>query len=120
VRVAIPIEPGEAAGFGFRVHGEPIDYSAREKKISCLGASADLEPSAGRIELRILADRTSLEVFGNGGRVSITSCFIPRARKRSLEIYASAGPIKIPSLKVYLLRSAWTPARPSAPGGRGG
>jgi sucrose-6-phosphate hydrolase SacC (GH32 family) len=104
--IAAEIEPGDASGFGFRIRGEPIECSLKEKKITCLGASADLEPAGGRIDLRILVDRASLEVFALGGRVSMTSCFLPRAGKKSLEVYAEA-PVRVVSLKVYPLRSAW-------------
>jgi fructan beta-fructosidase len=92
---------------GLRVRGEEVRYSAQEKTLACLGRSAPLEPEGGRVKIRVLADRTSLEVFGNGGRVSLTSCFLPRPKDRSLAVYALGGTVKIVSLKVYPLRSAW-------------
>src|SRR5262245_6361887 len=104
------VEPGDAA-FGLRVRGEPIECSLKERKLTSLGASADLEPSGGRIDLRILADRASLEVFAQEGRVSLTSCFLPRGKK-SLGIYAAGEPIRIVSLKVYALGSAWSASKP--------
>ena len=56
-------------------------------------------------------DRTSLEVFASDGRVSMTSCFLPKAEERSLEVYAAGGAARIVSLKVYELRPAWPAAR---------
>ena len=106
-RILAEIEPGDAT-FGFRVRGEPIECSLKERKITSLGASADLEPSGRRIDLRILADRASLEVFAQDGRVSLTSCFVPRSVKKSLGIFAAGAPIRVVSLKVYPLRSAWS------------
>jgi levanase/fructan beta-fructosidase len=105
------IEPGDAAEVGFRIRGEPVMYSVKEKKISCLGASAPLEPVKGRIQLQILVDRSSLEVFGNDGRASLTSCFLPAKDNRTLETVAISGQAKVVSLEVYELRSAWTATR---------
>jgi sucrose-6-phosphate hydrolase SacC (GH32 family) len=100
------IEIGEAAEVGLRVRGEAIRYSVREKTLSSLGRNAPLEPIQGRIRLRALADRASLEVFGNDGRVSLTSCFLPREEERGLEIYAVGGTARIVRLQARSLRSA--------------
>jgi len=101
------IEPGQATAFGFDVRGYKIEYSAADKTISCLGRSAPLEPEAGRIQLQILVDRTSLEVFGGHGRVSMSSCFLPDPTNLELAMYTTGGPIKIVSLHVFKLGSAW-------------
>jgi len=101
------IEPGEAAAFGFRVRGEAVHYSVKDRQLTCLGKTAPLEPAAGRLKLQILADRTSLEVFANDGRVAMTSCFLPKARNKSLEFYVEGGPAKVLSLQAIELRSAW-------------
>jgi fructan beta-fructosidase len=92
---------------GFTVGGETVAYSVKDKKLSALGGSAPLEPENGRVKIRILADRTSLEVFGNDGRVSLSSCFVPRVREQALGIHAVGGTAKLLSLTIYPLRSAW-------------
>ena len=102
------IEPGDAAAFGFDIRGHKVEYSVRGKQISSLGKSAPLSPKGGKIKLQILVDRTSIEVFGNDGRVSMASCFLPNPAERSLKIFSTGGEAKIVSLKVYPLRSAWT------------
>ncbi len=101
------IELGDASEVGFRVRGEPVRYSVAGKTLSSLDATAPLAPVNGRIQLQILLDRTSLEVFGNAGRVSLTSCFLPKPDNRRVEVYAAGGAAKIISLRVYELRSIW-------------
>jgi len=96
--------------FGFSIRGEAVSYSVKEHTISCLGKSAPLSPVQGRIRLRILVDRTSLEVFGNDGRVSMTSCFLPKLSDRTLETLTKNGAVKIVTLRVYPSRSAWPKA----------
>lgn len=107
-------EVRDALAFGLRVRGQEIRYSVQDGTLTCLDRTAPLKPESGRVRLRVLADRTSLEVFGNGGRVSLTSCFLPRQKDRSLEVYASNGTVKLVSLKVRALRPA-TPANTLLP-----
>jgi len=101
------IEVESAAEFGFILHGESIRYTASNNELFCLGKSASLRPIQGKIKLEILLDRTSLEIFGNDGRISMSSCFLPDSRNRNLKIYSSGGSIRILSLKVYELGSIW-------------
>jgi sucrose-6-phosphate hydrolase SacC (GH32 family) len=69
-----------------------------------------LEPVDGRITLQILVDRTSLEVFGNHGQVSITSYFTPKSGAKDIEAFSRNGFVKIVSMNVFKLRSIWTHA----------
>jgi sucrose-6-phosphate hydrolase SacC (GH32 family) len=111
------VEPGTAEEFGFKCRGQTVKVSSREKKITCLGASADLVPVDGRVQLQILVDRTSLEVFANDGKVSLTSCCLPRPDDQSLEMFATGGTAKVVSLAVYPLRSAWSKVEGRKPSG---
>ena len=101
------IELGNAAQVGFTIRGEKIQYNVAEAKLSCLEQSASLSPIDNRITLQILVDRTSIEVFGNDGCVSMCSCFLPDLENTNIAMYASGGEAKIISLDVYELRSAW-------------
>ena len=92
---------------GFTIRGEKIQYNVAEAKLSCLEKSASLSPIDNRITLQILVDRTSIEVFGNDGRVSMCSCFLPDLENTNIAMYASGGEAEIISLDVYELRSAW-------------
>ena len=101
------IEPGDASAFGLRIRGHDLRYDAADKSITCLGKTAALESASSRLELRILVDRTSLEVFGNGGKMSMSSCFLPEAADDNLVFYAEDGAVQIISLTVHELQSAW-------------
>ncbi len=101
------IEVGNVDEFGFILRGESIRYTVSNSELFCLGKSASLRPLEGKIKLEILLDRTSLEIFANDGRISMSFCFLPDPRDRNLKIYSSAGKIRIVSLKVYELGSIW-------------
>jgi len=103
----LEIEPKKASEFGVRVYDQTISYA--DKTISCLGNSAPVLTFEGTIKLRILADRTSLEVFANDGEVSMTSCFLPKDKDTKLEVYTIGEDIYIKSLKVFKLKSIWEP-----------
>jgi fructan beta-fructosidase len=102
-------ELGEAQEVGFSVRGEDVVYRVKEQTLSALGRSAPLKIEKGRVRLRILADRTSLEIFGNSGAASLSSCFTPHPNDLTLAVFARGGTATLRALRVRSLRSAWKP-----------
>ncbi len=68
---------------------------------------APLEPDGGRVELEIFLDRSSIEVFGNGGRRTISDLIFPKAEGKELELYVKGGELAVPSLEIHKLSSIW-------------
>jgi sucrose-6-phosphate hydrolase SacC (GH32 family) len=101
------IAPGSATDFGFVLYGRPVTFRVKEKQLSNGDASAGLSPANDRVRLRILVDRTSVEVFGNDGEVVIPCCFLPDGTKSSLEFFSHGGTAQIVSLKLHALKSIW-------------
>ncbi|WP_293711604.1 GH32 C-terminal domain-containing protein [uncultured Parabacteroides sp.] len=60
----------------------------------------------GKIRLRILLDRNSVEIFGNDGEVVMSSCFMPEDNNKTYAI-RSQGELLVVKAKVYSLKSAW-------------
>ncbi len=104
------IERGKATEVGLTLRGEKVGYEVARQRVTALGRSAPLAPIAGKITLQILLDRTTIEVFGNDGRISMPTCFLPDLSNRSLSVYAVGGEARLISLEVYELRSAWPAA----------
>jgi len=100
-------EVGDATALRLRVRGEDVRYNVKDQTLTALGHTAPLKLDGHRLALRLLIDRTSLEVFDNGGLVSMTSCFLPPAGDQTLAVYADGGTAKTVSLTVHPLRSAW-------------
>jgi fructan beta-fructosidase len=105
------IEPGSASEVGFKFRGWSVAYTAREKgrdnSLNSGQLRAQLPLRNGRIKIRILVDRTSVEVFGNDGEVAIPTCFLPEDDSRGLELFASGGTARVVSLDVYPMTSCW-------------
>ncbi len=128
--ISLDVDVRRASSFDVVIRGTTIHYDAAKKMIYCGGkwvpnifvpedwrASADrkitdlnamgqapLAPIEGKIKLRILVDRTTIEIFGNDGQIVMTSCFIPDdAQSYALH---SAGEINV-NADIHSLRSAW-------------
>ncbi|MDF5735586.1 MULTISPECIES: glycoside hydrolase family 32 protein [unclassified Nostoc] len=53
------------------------------------------------LKLRILVDRSSVEVFAGDGRVVLSSLFFPNSANKEFKLYATGGNAKIVSLVIY-------------------
>ncbi len=67
-----------------------------------------LEPIDGKIELQILIDRSSIEIFGNQGESGISTCFTPVHGEDNLILYTQGGELFVESLEVHTLKTAWS------------
>ncbi len=102
--VRAEVDVGTAAEVGFTVGGEPVTYSVKDQTLTGLG-TAPLPLTDGRLSLRLLVDRTSIETFADGGRVSLSGCFLPKTT--GLTAFARGGTAHVRSLVVTELKSAW-------------
>jgi sucrose-6-phosphate hydrolase SacC (GH32 family) len=99
--------PADGRQLGFVIRGEPVVYDVEKKEISCKGKSAELKTANGKIRLEILVDRTSIEIFGNDGRVYMPIGTILPDDNRTLELFSKDGSTGIDSLEIYELCPAW-------------
>ena len=103
------IEFVDATTFGAIIHGNHLCYEVADRKFTYLEQGIPAEPDDhGRLCFQILVDRTSLELFVGGGKVSASFCFLPGPHDVPLEFYAREGSLRIVSLTVHELESAWT------------
>jgi fructan beta-fructosidase len=100
-------EIGGADEFGFLINGYPVKYNVDKNELSCGGPKAKLKPIDGKIRLRILVDRVSIEVFANDGRVYMPIRAIPQPDERGLEVFTNGDSTGISSLKIHELKSIW-------------
>ena len=60
----------------------------------------------GKLDLRVFVDRSSVEVFGNGGRFAMTNLVFPGTPYTTLTVSAAGGKARIDDLKVYSINPA--------------
>jgi fructan beta-fructosidase len=97
----------DAVEIGFNLRGVAVKYDVVKQELSCENEKASLVPEHGKIRLRLLVDRTSVDIFGSDGRLYMPMGVISPANKTSLEVYTKGGSAQLISLEVFELRSAW-------------
>lgn len=114
--VILSVQPGAAEEVGVRVHvgedrGTVVGYRVADEVLFVdrrASGAVDFHPEFaavfeaplplgedGRIELRIILDRSSVEVFGNQGDAVITSLLFPDPDAVGVEVYAEGSPESI-------------------------
>ncbi|MEP6671471.1 MAG: sulfatase-like hydrolase/transferase [Chthoniobacter sp.] len=99
-----------AAQVTLSLRGEEIAYDVKEKRLRAFGRSLALAPVDGKLILRALLDRTSIELFGNRGEVTFSGIFYPAADNRRLVLTVQGGSAYIAKLAVHELKSIWPEA----------
>ena len=108
----------DAEEVGFEINGFPVTYNVKEKlliggegkegdEFSQGETKAELKPIDGKISLRILVDRPSIEIFANNGRIYMPMQAVRDLSNKSLKIYAKGGTAHIEELTVHEVKSIW-------------
>ena len=92
---------------GLMIRGVPVTFNAKAKLLSCGDRSAILKPEGGKVRLRLLVDRVSIEIFANDGRVYMPMAVIPKDDDHSIAVFAKGTGAKVIALTVHTLKSAW-------------
>ncbi|MFO0908045.1 MAG: GH32 C-terminal domain-containing protein [Isosphaeraceae bacterium] len=86
--------------------GIAVKYSAATGKLSALDLEAPLTLTEGKLALRILVDRGSVEVFGNHGRVALSKRADPRVGKDAVKAQTK-GDARVEAFRVVERPSVW-------------
>jgi fructan beta-fructosidase len=105
--LAADITVGDATKVDFTLRGVPVTYDVKAQELSCNGKKAFLKAEHGSIRLRVLVDRTSIDVFGNDGRVYMPIGVVIDASIRSVKLHAEGSGAFINTLDVSELKSIW-------------
>ncbi len=90
-----------------QLRGFDVTYDADTEALSSCGTAARLPPIDGVVRLRVLLDRTSIEVYANDGRVYIPRVVFPEDDNRSLSIACIGGATTATCLRVHELKASW-------------
>ena len=109
VELHAEFEPGDDAETIFSVRGAKIVYDAKKQELSVNGHRAPAPLRDGKQRLRILCDRTGLEVFASDGLTYVPLPFQPKADDLTTSAQVTGGSVKFTVLQVHELQSAWSP-----------
>jgi hypothetical protein len=82
--------------------------------------SAPVALRDGRLNLRILVDRSLVEVFAQGGERTIADQVYPTPGSDGLKLFAEGGAATLETLDIRELRTTWGAHEATTPGGVGG
>lgn len=104
------IMPGKYGAVVFEIRDTKIVYDPLRKILSCNGKSIPAASTDGSFRLRLLIDRTSLEIFADNGSSSLSFFLPPDSMINPLKLYASGEPAIVKSLAVWEMRSMYEKA----------
>jgi fructan beta-fructosidase len=100
-------EVGPDAVLTLTARGVPIAFDAAKKTLTCGDKTAPLSLEGGRVRLRVLVDRGSIEVFGNDGRVAISHAIGSSRTGTKLGAAITGTAARIRALEINELNSVW-------------
>jgi len=107
MHVRATLRPAGATKCGFVIRGTEVAYDVAGRKLTCLDKTAPLSSIDGAIQLELLVDRTSIEIFANDGEVYMPMAVIPPDDNKTLRVLVEGGPVKVESLEIHELKSIW-------------
>lgn len=88
-------------------NGTELGYNVARKLFSLAGRQLDYSAPNGKLNLEILVDRSSIEVFIDGGQQVLSIPITPEPSSLRYEIFTNGGEILIENLEVYPVSSIW-------------
>ena len=103
----VELEVGDAKSVGLELRGTVVAYEPGTHTLRCGKHAAPMPAPDGRIKLRVLVDRGSVEVFGQDGRVAMSTGVIHPETNLSCQVFARGGSATVADLTVHELKSIW-------------
>ena len=84
-----------------------IVYNTKEEQLVFGESKAPLKAKDGSIRLRCIVDRTSVEIFANGGRIYMPCRLRADDDNKSIAAFARGGAAAATSIEIRELESIW-------------
>ena len=98
---------GKTGDLTLTARGIPIVIKAESKEMIVKGYTIPLALKDGRADLRVLVDRTSLEIFADYGLVYLPLAVTISPEENSVMLAARGSDARVTSLEIVELNSAW-------------
>ncbi|MBC8117593.1 MAG: GH32 C-terminal domain-containing protein, partial [Candidatus Saccharimonas sp.] len=89
--MTLELEVGTAEKITLTVCGTPIVCDAKQQKLTCRHVTAPVSIREGRVSLRVIGDRGSLEIFVNKGETALSIGHTPSDTDRTWKALATGG-----------------------------
>jgi sucrose-6-phosphate hydrolase SacC (GH32 family) len=101
------VNVSKSTGFTLDLRGTKLTYDAAKGTLTCKGVTAPVKITDDLLDLKVLVDRGSVEVFAGSGRVAMSIAVIPDAKNDKLELLPTGGDLIIRVARVWRMKSAW-------------
>ena len=101
------IDGGDADEVELNLRGIPLSYDVNKQELSCLGQTTLLKNKNDSIQLRVLLDRASIEIFAADGLVYIPYGVIPEDHITTCYLKVKGGTCLAKNINVRKLKSSW-------------
>ena len=105
--LSFTLDMGDAHTWTAKICGKDLVYRSNLQQLSFDNTDINVKRREKVMYLRLIVDRTSLEVFVHEGDVAMSFCFLPEAADHVLEFHADGGNIYLRNLNIHTLRSTW-------------
>jgi fructan beta-fructosidase len=102
------LESENAEAFELTIRGVPLTYDVSRQELASLDRKTSAPLRDGKLRVRLLADRTSLEIFADNGLVYMPMSWKPQPASRSISAQVRGGRGKLNRISLYELESIWT------------
>ncbi|MBN2775370.1 MAG: glycoside hydrolase family 32 protein [Prolixibacteraceae bacterium] len=92
---------------GKKTPGIEVNYNVDRGVLSCMGQIAPLNPVNGKIQMEILLDRSSVEIYANNGQVVMSFVVASPEENDSMELFTHGGELLVEKLDIYEINSVW-------------
>lgn len=87
--------------------GINLSYNTSRKMFEIEGSRFTYSPKNNKVDIELLIDRSSVEVFIEGGRYVISTPMIPEPKNLKYNLYSTGGEVFVEHFEVHELKSAW-------------
>lgn len=107
LEVEVEFEPVPGAETVFNIRGVKVAYDADTQELSCGPVKSTVRPVDGVLKLRIIQDRTSIEIYGNDGMVYAPFYIDVDEEDRGVSARSSGAAVTVKELRIHRLKSIW-------------
>jgi sucrose-6-phosphate hydrolase SacC (GH32 family) len=101
------VELNGARQLKLSIWGQDATYDVQSATLTLGKAKARAEPVDGALKLRLLVDRSVIDICANDGRALLMAGMCPDRSKPALECSATGGAAIVKNIKAYRLKSVW-------------
>lgn len=112
IRISLRPAGGDRARFRLSLFGLDILGDGETNELRCLDYAAPMEKEGDSLDLRLLVDRTGVEIFIGGGRAFLSIGHLQDPGRNRLEIVSTEGDFVLQEAMIAELENIWQEAKP--------